>query len=154
MDGFTITLPHIFVVLGLLMVLAELAIGIETGLDLVLIGSILIMSGFVGIFFSSAILALLIASVLGVLYIAVGRKKVKQKITTVTKKTNIDKLLGATATVTRDINPDSAGIVRVNDEKWRAAAEEVLYEGDMVTIEGIEGVTVIVRKLSKLTTGE
>jgi membrane protein implicated in regulation of membrane protease activity len=42
-----------------------------------------------------------------------------------------------------------AGIVRINDEKWRASAEEVLYEGDMVTIEAIEGVTVIVRKLSK-----
>jgi len=93
--------------------------------------------------------ALLLASVLGVLYIAVGRKKIKRRITTVTKKTNIDKLMGATATVIRDINPDSAGIVRVDDEKWRAAAQEVLYEGDVVTIEAIDGVTVIVRKLSK-----
>ncbi len=149
MDGFTITLPHIFVVLGLLMVLAELGVGIDSGLDLVLIGSILIMSGFVGLFFSSAVVALLLASVLGVLYIAVGRKKIKRRITTVTKKTNIDKLMGATATVIRDINPDSAGIVRVDDEKWRAAAQEVLYEGDVVTIEAIDGVTVIVRKLSK-----
>lgn len=149
MDGFSITLPHIFVVLGLLMVLAELGVGIETGLDLVLIGSILIMSGFAGLFFSSTVLALVLATALSVVYIAIGRKKIKQKITTVTKKTNIDKLMGATATVIRDINPDTAGIVRIDDEKWRAAAQEVLYEGDVVTIEGIEGVTVIVRKLDK-----
>ena len=131
------------------MVLAELGVGIETGLDLVLIGSILIMSGFAGLFFSSTVLALVLATALSIVYIAIGRKKIKQKITTVTKKTNIDKLMGATATVIRDINPDTAGIVRIDDEKWRAAAQEVLYEGDVVTIEGIEGVTVIVRKLDK-----
>lgn len=131
------------------MILAELGVGIETGFDLVLIGSILIISGFAGLFFGSTLLALLLASVLSVVYIAVGRKKIKRKITTVTKKTNIDKLMGATGTVLRDVNPDAAGIVKVGDESWRASADEVLYEGDIVTIDAVEGVTVIVRKLNK-----
>jgi len=148
MDG-VITLPHIFVVLGLLMVLAELVVGIQTGLDLVLIGSIMVLSGLVGLFFNSAEVALLLASVLGIVYITVGRKKIKRRITTITRKTNIDKVIGATATVVRDITPDSAGIVRHDDEQWRATADEILYEGDVVTIEAIEGVTVIVSKLSK-----
>lgn len=149
MDTFTITIPQVFVVVGLLMVLAELVIGIQTGFDLLLIGSIMVISGFVGIFTGSEMLMLLLATGLSVIYIAVGRKKIRRRITTVTKHTNIDKLLGATGTVERGINPDMAGIVRVNDEKWRASAEEVLYEGDTVTVEAIEGVTVIVRKLSK-----
>jgi membrane protein implicated in regulation of membrane protease activity len=149
MDAITITIPQVFVVIGLLMVLAELVIGIQTGFDLLLIGSIMVVSGFVGIVTGSEMLMLLLAIGLSVVYIAVGRKRIRQKITTVTKKTNIDKLVGATATVERNINPDTAGIVRVDDERWRASADEVLYEGDTVTIEAIEGVTVIVRKLSK-----
>ncbi len=149
MDVLTDYLPQIFVVLGLLMILAELVLGIQTGFDLLLIGSILVISGFAGILTGSELLMLILAIGLSVLYIAVGRKKIRQKITTVTKKTNIDKLMGATATVERDINPDTAGMVRIDDERWRASAEEVLYVGEMVTIEAIDGVTVIVRKLTK-----
>jgi membrane protein implicated in regulation of membrane protease activity len=149
MDEISNYIPQIFVVIGLLMILAELVIGIQTGFDLLLIGSIMVISGFVGIFTGSELLMLLLAIGLSVLYMAVGRKRIRQKITTVTKKTNIDKLLGATATVERDINPDTAGLVRVDDERWRASAGEVLYEGDTVVIEGIEGVTVIVHKLNK-----
>jgi membrane protein implicated in regulation of membrane protease activity len=149
MDGLTITIPQIFVILGLLMVLAELLLGIQTGFDLLLIGSIMVISGFVGIFTGSETLMLLLAVGLSVLYIAVGRKKIRGKITTVAKKTNIDKLVGSTGTVVRGIDPDTAGIIRVNDEEWRASAEEVLYERDTVVIEAIDGVTVIVRKLSK-----
>ncbi len=149
MDSLTAILPQLFVVIGLLMVLAELVLGIQTGFDLLLIGSIMVLSGFVGLLTGSELLMLLIAITLSVLYIAVGRKRIRQKITVVAKKTNIDKVLGATGTVERSINPDTAGIVRIDDEKWRASADEVLYEGDTVTIEAIEGVTVIVRKLSK-----
>lgn len=142
-------LPEIFIVVGLLMVLAELILGIQTGFDLLLIGSIMVISGFVGILTGSELLMLMLAIGLSVVYIAIGRKKIRQKITTVTKKTNIDRLVGAYGIVVKDVNPDSAGIIRVDDEQWRAAAEEVLYTGDPVVIEAIEGVTVIVRKLTK-----
>jgi membrane protein implicated in regulation of membrane protease activity len=149
MDQFQITVPQLFVIAGLLLVLAELLVGIQTGFDLVLIGSILIVSGFVGILLDNVVLMLILASVLSVLYIAVGRNKIRQRITTVTKKTNIDKLIGAGGVVVRSITPDTAGLVRVNDEDWRASAEEVLYEKDSIIVEGIEGVTLIVRKLGK-----
>lgn len=149
MDNLIEFLPEAFVVLGLLMVLAELVLGIQTGFDLLLIGSIMVIAGFAGILTGSELLMLVLAIGLSVLYIAVGRKRIRSKITTVIKKTNIDKLVGATGTVVREINPETAGIIRVDDESWRAAAEEVLYVGDTVTIVGIEGVTVLVRKLSK-----
>jgi membrane protein implicated in regulation of membrane protease activity len=149
MDAIYEILPEAFVVIGLLMILAELVLGIQTGFDLLLIGSIMVIAGFAGILTGSELLMLVLAIGLSILYIAVGRKRIRQKITTVTKMTNVDKLLGATGTVERGIAPDAAGIVRVGDEKWRASAEEILYEGDPIVIEGIEGVTVIVRKLSK-----
>jgi len=149
MEQFSVTIPQIFVVAGLLCMLAELVLGIQTGLDLLLIGSILVVSGFVGIFTGSDVVMLILATALSVLYIAVGRKKIRQRITTVTTKTNIDKLVGNTGTVMRGISPDTPGMVRVNDEDWRASAEEVLYERDPVVVEGIEGVTLIVRKLNK-----
>ncbi|MBX7254594.1 MAG: NfeD family protein [Candidatus Promineofilum sp.] len=143
-----VTIPQLFVIAGLLLVLAELLVGIQTGFDLVLIGSILFVSGFVGMF-TNVPLMLVLASALSILYIAVGRNKIRQKVAVVTKKTNIDKLVGATGTVVRSVTPDTAGLVRVNDEDWRASAEEILYERDAIVVEGIEGVTLIVRKLSK-----
>ena len=149
METFTITLPHVFVVIGLLMVLAELVLGLQTGFDLLLIGSIMVISGFIGLLTGSELIMLVLAIGLSILYIAIGRKRIRRKITTVAKKTNIDRVVGSTGTVVRDINPTTAGIVRVDDEQWRAAAEEVLYEGDPIIIEAIDGVTVLVRKLSK-----
>lgn len=149
MDQFHVTIPQLFVIAGLLLLLAELLVGIQTGFDLVLIGSILIVSGFVGIFTGSEALMLILATGLSILYIAVGRNKIRQKITTVSKKTNIDKLIGATGNVVRSITPDTPGLVRVNDEDWRASSEEILYERDIITVDAIEGVTLIVRKLSK-----
>ena len=144
-----VTIPQLFVIVGLLLVLAELLVGIQSGFDLVLIGSILIVSGFAGMLVDSTELMLVLATALSILYIAVGRKRIRQKITTVTKKTNSDKLIGAGGVVVRSITPDTAGLVRVDDEDWRASAEEILYEREAVTVEGIEGVTLIVRKLSK-----
>ena len=148
MDG-VVTIPQLFVIAGLLLILAELLVGIQAGFDLVLIGSILFVSGFVGMFTNSVPLMLVLATVLSILYIAVGRQKIREKVAVVTKKTNIDKLVGATGTVVRSVTPDTAGLVRVNDEDWRASAEEILYERDAIVVEGIEGVTLIVRKLSK-----
>lgn len=144
-----VTIPQLFVIAGLLLVLAELLVGIQSGFDLVLIGSILVISGFVGMFTGSTVLMLVLATALSILYIAVGRNRIRQKITTITKKTNIDKLIGANGVVVRSITPDTPGLVRVDDEDWRASAEEIIYERDGIIVESIEGVTLRVRKLAK-----
>ncbi len=149
MESIVVYLPQAFIVVGLLLILLELIVGIETGLDMVLIGSILFISGFVGLLVGSIPLMLLLAIGLSVLYIAVGRRKIKQRLTPSNSRTNVDRVLGSTATVIRMITPEKAGMVRLDDEDWRASAEEILYEKDVVTIESIEGVTVRVRKLAK-----
>lgn len=138
--------PQILVIIGLLLVMMELLVGIQTGFDLVLIGSILVIGGLVGMK-TSGEMALVISVVLSVMYIAFGRSVVKSKVTVLTHKTNIDKLIGKRAIVVRTITPDTAGLVRVDDEDWRARCDEVVYEKDKVEIEAIEGVTLKVSKV-------
>lgn len=142
-------LPQIFIVIGLLMILLELFVGIESGLDLVLVGSVLVLSGFVGLLVGSIPVMFILAIGLSVFYIAFGRRQIKKRLFSTRSLTNVDKLIGAPGTVVRFITPEAAGMVRVDDEDWRASADEILYEKDVVTVESIEGVTLRVRKLSK-----
>ncbi len=145
---FSITLPQFFIIIGLLFVLLELFIGIQTGFDLVLIGSILVISGFAGVASDSNTLTLVLASTLSIAYMLVGRNQIKRKITVLTHKTNIDKLIGATGTVVRSITPDTPGLVRLSDEDWRAVSQEVIYEKEKVEVMAVEGVSLVVKKLS------
>lgn len=131
---------------GLILVMAELLVGIQTGFDLVLIGSILVLGGLAGMATNYQV-ALVVSVVLSIVYIFYGRRLVKSKIIVSTHKTNIDKLIGKTGVVVRSITPDTAGIVRLDDEDWRAMAEEVVYEKEKVKIESIEGVTLKVCKV-------
>lgn len=144
-------LPQIFIITGLLFILAELFVGMQTGFDLVLIGSIVIISGFAGIFSESTTIMLLLASLLSMAYILVGRKKIRQKLTIITKKTNIDKLIGMQGLVVRSITPDTPGLVRLNDEDWRAVSHEVIFEKESFEVVAIEGVSLVVKKIKKVT---
>lgn len=139
-------IPQTLVIGGLLLVMAELMMGVAMGFDLVLIGSILVIGGLVGMV-TNWELALAISTILSVVYIAYGRTLVKSKVIVLTHKTNIDKLIGKRAVVVRSITPDTAGLVRIDDEDWRAKSDEVVYEKDKVEIEAIEGVTLKVRKI-------
>jgi len=141
-------LEQMFIVIGLLLALLELVMGIATGFDLVLVGTILIIGGFLGNIFQNTYITLGSSIVLGVAYLWFGRSFIKQKLIIVTKHTNIDKLISKTGVVVRSITPDTAGMVRVGDEDWRASSDDVLYEKDKITVKMIEGVTLIVKKLS------
>lgn len=141
-----LTLPQLFMVIGLFSIAAELFIGIQTGFDLVLIGSILTVSGLVGSLTTNTAIALILATVLNILYIFFGRKFIKKKIIVITHSTNIDKLIGATGVCIRSITPDTAGLVRLSDEDWRASSDEIIYEKDKIKVISIEGVTLKVQK--------
>lgn len=135
------------IILGLVLIIAELILGIEAGFDLVIIGSILLLAGAAGLMTNTTV-ALLTAIVLSIIYFFFGRNLIKQKIIFTTKKTNVDKLIGAKAIVIRSITPDTPGMIRLNDEDWRADSEQTLFEKDKVIIEAIEGVTLKVKKIN------
>jgi membrane protein implicated in regulation of membrane protease activity len=145
-----ITLPEIFVLVGIVFMAAELFVGIETGFDLVILGLALSLGGGVGLLTDSFIITLIVATLLVLAYILFGRKAIKKKVLVLTHSTNIDKLIGKTGLVIRSITPNTPGMIRLDDEDWRATSIQVLYEKDKVKVESIEGVTLRVIKIKKV----
>lgn len=140
---------QIMVIIGLILAGLELMAGVQMGFDLVLLGSILVISGFVGMVGGGIYLSLALAAVLSGMYIFFGRKIIQSKLIVATKHTNIDKLIGKTGVAIRSITPDTAGMVRLEDEDWRAVGDEVIYEKDKVVVEAVEGVSLKVKKVAK-----
>ncbi|MFA6602939.1 MAG: NfeD family protein [Candidatus Shapirobacteria bacterium] len=139
--------PQVMVIIGLMLAVLELLAGVQMGFDLVLLGSILVISGFAGIIGGGIYLSLALATVLSGLYIAFGRQVIRSKLIVATKHTNIDKLIGKKGVVIRTITPDTAGMVRLEDEDWRAVASEVIYEKEKIEVEMVEGVSLKVKKV-------
>lgn len=129
-------------ILGFIAIALELLLGVATGFDLVVIGSIFIIAGGIGMISGSFTVALITIIVLSIVYIAVGRKFIKSKLHIATKTTNVDALIGEEAKVFKTITPDKPGQVKINGEIWRAAAEKEIEEGKTVKIHSVSGVTV------------
>jgi len=141
------TLSELFILAGIIFIASELFVGIQTGFDLVLVGISLILGGGLGILSQSQYLATVSTIILFVAYILFGRSTVKRKIIIMTHSTNIDKLIGKKGVVVRSITPNTAGMVRLEDEDWRAISDEVLYEKDQIKVQTISGVSLKVTKL-------
>jgi membrane protein implicated in regulation of membrane protease activity len=138
----------VLLIAGALMILVEVVLGGFAGFDLVLIGSAFVVGGAVGLLLGNAPAGFIIASVLCVGYIALGRRWVRGRIQSRRVHSNVDALVGQQALVTSRVATHEPGQVRVKDETWRAvpAAGVGPFEpGSMVTVAGVEGVTLQVR---------
>ncbi len=134
------------IIVGLLMALLTLLIGVEVGIDLLLIGSILLIGGFAGLWTQNIIVSLVVSIVLAFLYLVYGRSLIKQKLIVRTSATNIDKLIGQVATVKKAIEAGEYGIVKLDDEEWRATSAADQAIGTKVIIRSVQGVTLEVEK--------
>lgn len=143
----TFSINELFILAGILFIASELFIGIETGFDLVIVGASLVLGGSTGLLTQNPYITVIVSTLLFSAYIFFGRSTIKRKLVVMTHSTNIDKLIGKKGVVIRSITPDTAGMVRVEDEDWRAISDEVLYEKDMVKVEVISGVSLKVTKL-------
>jgi len=141
-----------FVVAGLLMILLELFIGVETGFDLVMLGSALILGGLLTSFLDSWLVTALCASAFCALYVGIGRKYIRAKMKVSDTKTNIDAIIGKTGTVKTRIGKNTSGLVKIGNEEWRARSEGGseggidIEEGQYITVVDVAGVTLIVKK--------
>ena len=116
----------------------------------------------VSVWFAAGALAALIADLLGagvtvqfVVFLAVSiicfivtRPLVKKFSTSKIQSTNADRCIGETAVVVEEIdNVNAKGQVKVNGNIWTARSEtdEVIAEGEKVTVLKIEGVKLIVK---------
>ncbi len=137
----------VFLIVGLLLVLLELIVGVETGLDLVVIGSAFIVGGLVTWPFHSWLLTVIITSIICVAYVALGRRYVHRWTTVSKAKTNIDAIIGRQGIVLKSIAKNADGLVKVGNEQWRARAEEDIKKGDEIVVTSVSGVTLIVEKI-------
>ncbi|HEY2953678.1 MAG TPA: NfeD family protein [Candidatus Eisenbacteria bacterium] len=139
----------VLIVAGALLVLVEVALGGFAGFDLVLIGSAFVVGGVIGLAFGSPPIGFVVASVLCVLYIGVGRRMMRRRMQTRPVPSNADALIGLRGIVTQRIALHAPGQVRVRDEIWRAApapeVEGALEPGAEVTVTTVDGVTLLVR---------
>jgi membrane protein implicated in regulation of membrane protease activity len=136
----------IFIIVGVVMATLELIVGINTGLDLVVIGSTFIIGGFVGWIFHSWVLVLIITGIICVVYLAIGRRYVHRWTAVAKEKTNIDAIIGSSGIVIKNITDNTDGLVKVGKEEWRARSDEYIEAGEEIIVRSISGVTLAVTK--------
>ncbi|MBI2852873.1 MAG: NfeD family protein [Chloroflexi bacterium] len=139
----------IFVIFGLLLAIMELFLGIDAGLDFVIIGSALVVGGLAGWAFHSWELAVVMTSVAGIAYLTLGRRYVHRWTAVRQQKTNIDAIIGAEGVALKSIARNSDGLVRVGNEEWRARAEENIEPSEEIIVKSVSGVTLNVEKKGK-----
>ncbi len=139
----------VLVVAGALLILVEVALGGFAGFDLVLIGSAFLLGGALGLLLHNAPLGFMVASVLCLAYIALGRRWMRARMQTRQTASNVDALVGQSGVVTVRVAPHQPGQVKVRDEVWRAVPASGVpgpFEpGAVVTVAGVDGVTLHVR---------
>ena len=139
----------VLLILGALLVLVEVSLGGFAGFDLVLIGSSLAIGGALGLAFHSPTVGVTIASVLSLVYIAIGRRWVRDRMRGAHVASNVDALVGQRAVVTTRVSLDEPGQVKVRDEVWRAIPANggpgPFDPGSVVTVQAVDGVTLVVR---------
>ncbi len=143
---FTDWLWLVFVIVGLLLVLLELIVGVETGLDLVFTGSAFILGGLVTWPFHSWLPTVIVTSIICVAYVALGRRYVHRWTMISKAKTNIDAIIGRQGIVLKSIARNADGLVKVGNEQWRARAEDDIKKGEEIVVISVSGVTLIVEK--------
>ena len=137
----------VFLIVGLLLVLLELIVGLETGLDLVFIGSAFVLGGLATWPAYSWLLTVIVTSVICVAYVAIGRRYVHRWTAVKKEKSNVDAIIGRQGIVLKSIAKHFDGRVKIDSQQWRARAEEDVNEGDEVVVTGISGATLIVEKI-------
>jgi len=61
---------------------------------------------------------------------------------------NVDRMIGQTAIVTRDIDPDTGGQVKFEGELWQARADAAIAKDARVQIVSVSGTKVFVQPIS------
>ena len=103
----------------------------------------LILSFFVdNIFIQFAVFVLL-----GVILLITTRKLVTKVLKVKDVKTNFDRVIGMTGTVTEDIKKDAIGEVKVDGKRWSAISTQDISKGEIVKVLKIDSTKLIVERV-------
>lgn len=137
-----------FIVLGVLMLLAEL---MNPGIFIIVPGTVLIILGFIGLAFPAFLLSiysplLAVAILVPMTYVTI---KLYQKLAPPAPPETIvaTSLIGREGIVTSEVRPNSlTGKVRIEHDNWSATSDKIIPEGRKVVVKASEGVHVIVEE--------
>ena len=148
MEGFADSwLWLIMIAAGLVLILMELLLGIETGLDMVFIGSAFVLGGLITISLNSWVWTAVASGIICVIYVGLGRKYIHSRVAVKTERTNIDTIIGKRGFVQQDISQEKYGLVKIGMEEWRAKADEDIKKGEEITVTDVSGVTLNVKRV-------
>jgi membrane protein implicated in regulation of membrane protease activity len=131
---------------GLVLIILELIVGVDTGLDLVFIGTALGLGGLITLGVHSWVWTAITGGIICILYVIIGRRYIHKRTAVPLSKTNIDTIVGKTGIVEQNIEREKDGIVKVGNETWRARADEPINAGEDITVVSISGVTLNVKR--------
>jgi membrane protein implicated in regulation of membrane protease activity len=139
----------LLIIVGIVCVIIEVALGAVTGFDLALVGGSLAIGGAIGLLAGSGKIGLLAGGLLSFVYLALLRRWLRVKLTVKDHPSNVDAIVGKPGVVTQKIGATEAGMVKVGTEIWRAelahadgSARDV---GATIQVESVDGVTLKVR---------
>src|SRR5665648_298049 len=135
-----------FIIMGIMLIIIELSIGVSGAVDVALVGSALVIGGLGGAATGSVSIMLIVAFVVCVLWVLVGRGYLQTHLRIDEYVTNADRTLGSTGIVTESISAHKKGKVNVENEIWLAEADEDIPKGVEIVVEYISGVTLGVKK--------
>jgi membrane protein implicated in regulation of membrane protease activity len=139
----------VLIIAGAVFILVEVALGGFAGFDLVLIGSSFVIGGGIGLLAHREVAGAIATAVLCLLYIAIGRRWVRRRMQHRTVASNVDAVLGERGVVVVAVAEHHPGQVKVKGEVWRAVPAEgaagPFEAGAVVTVQGVDGVTLQVR---------
>ena len=138
----------VFAVIGLLFILLEFILSVQTGFDLVFIGSAFIIGGLVTYSAHSWLVTAMVTTIICILYVFLGRRYVHRWAQVKRARTNIDAIIGQHGIVLQSIAKNADGLVKVGNEQWRARAEEDIKEKDEIVVNSVSGVTLVVTKIN------
>lgn len=134
---------------GLVLIILELLVGVDTGLDLVFIGTAFGLGGVITLGLHSWVWTAITVVIICILYIILGRRYIHKRTAVPLSKSNIDTIIGKTGIVEQDIDSGKDGLVKVNYEQWRARADEPIKSGEEISVIDVKGVTLIVKKAER-----
>lgn len=148
----------VLIVLGACLILLEVLLGAISGFDFLLLGSAILLGGALGLLTGSPAVGVAAAGALALLYVFVGRRRVRHSLKRPDIPSNTDALLGKPVEVVAAIHADRPGRIKFEGEEWRACIEsnenEAFEVGSRVRVRRIDGVTVYVEPLSPASSSQ
>ena len=85
--------------------------------------------------------------ILGIILFFTTRPLLFKWLKVTPSKTNLDRVIGMTGKVTKEIVPNEIGEVKVDGKTWSAISKETIKDGELVEIIKIDGVKLLVTKV-------